>query len=330
MKKPKSDALPDDSEEYPPFCINEHATFSARHLARMRRHNPEFNPDIIRSVGGYVIFRPKMHVPPMIPERSKQARTKSRIRVDSLDLWGAKYPPGRAHAALSELSAAGDFIQVAAVIKNALETMAEAAYGGNAEATEEFTRVVVESAEWLNAMALRMPKALEPVAGRLNRWPVMKSTHKGLSEPDVVIMQVGLAKLLPVNLGQNPHSKEPKWTHGPTARVAMALVNFLWKLRADEAEFLIIKSADGTKKHRITDLLPLPVMDGEIWWSLARSYFDVSYPDPAAVPELAACCQSKTKIVRRGRHNVGIVAAIRAKFLAQVKWVSAGADWCQT
>ncbi len=291
-----------------PFALKQHYAMQERAFERWKQHQKISDSDIIRKMNGHVIFRQKETPPAPLPARSKEEQQQSFFKLSLTGLRGEGLPTQRGLEAISELLKIGDFIQIAGIAREAIAALATHARLGNDEAIEEFARLTVDAAEGLTQVTNIQLKKVRPVAGKLIRWPVMKSRHDLLCESDSVLGEIRLAAAVPMNVGQTNmvRSKPDEAFH-----VAVSLYQFLTNLRHGEAEVIQFPS----RAVKIADMLPEPVgANAAKWWKAARTFLLTSYPDPTSIPELAVCCKTPSRLRTKREHKKGILQVIQSRF----------------
>ena len=284
-----------------PFALKQHYAMEERAFDRLRQHREISESDILRQMDGHVIFRQKETPPDPLPARSKEEKQKSFVRLSLTALRKGEVPTERGLEAIDELLKVGDFIQIAGIAREAIAALATHARLGNDEAIEEFARLTADAAEGLAQVTEMQLKKVRPVAGKLIRWPVMKSRHDLLCDSDSVLVDIRLAEAVPMNVGQI--TKRVRSKPDEAFHVAVSLYQFLVNLSHGETEEIQFPS----RSVKIADMLPEPVGANAIkWWKAAKYFLLASYPDPTSIPELADCCKTPSRRRTKRDHKKGL------------------------
>jgi hypothetical protein len=136
-------------------------------------------------------------------------------------------------------------------------------------------------------MTTSNPKALAPVARHCDRWPMMMSKHPLRCDPHDRLWEMDLGIAVPIKM-----SEQARWKPDAAGWLAVSLYEHVEDMCAAGVSLVLDKDRELPLREYLG---PFTADNVRRWWEFAWPLFDASYPQPSAIPELAALVPATSK-----------------------------------
>ncbi len=189
--------------------------------------------------------------------------------------------------------------------RHSMSRLLDLAEMGNEDAVSEAVDVLEKFVRLLNLSAKTSPEAFRRVAGKLQSWPVVYSSHPRLNQiPQMIAEQIKLGSGIDFEFSPNT-----KWNPNELGcKVAMHLYEHIKMMRKHPESNELSPCLDEAIK------LPDIKQSGSVkaWWKVAKEVLLIGYPKPEEDEKL----RSLTNIKDRFKVRDKILECIENRFLS--------------